>query len=821
MANYKKIPIVGSNYIPKSGESYRNQLDQNQKIVTTWVINVRENNQFNILNDVKIFCNQYNLKIKSESSLHNLTHLKVSGLVKDYENALNIQIHEFQNNQDIYYATMDEIKVPLNWGDTVNILGLNTNKVAQPYVRRLDKSKDILLNPNASTTFTPLQLATLYNFPPNLNGSGQKIGIIQLGGGYVLSDIITYFSQLGINATPNITSISVDGAVNNPSDTSGANLEVVLDMQVIAALVPNAAIRIYFGQNSAQGFYNAISAAISDNCSIISISWGATEKYWSTSTLTAYNNLFQSAATKNITVLAASGDYGSSDGSFGNNLNFPSSSPYVLACGGTNLKTNNDTAIAAEYVWSGSGGGASNTFVRPSYQDNLPQTTLNLLNGKRGSPDICGNADPSTGYILYSASEGGNFVVGGTSAVSPLWTGLLGRINQSLGSNVGFIHPFIYSHTNIYNDILQGSNGAYSAIVGWDACTGWGSPNGVKLLNEFNINNNPVANFTANPLSGNIPLAVNFTDTSTGNPVAWTWDFGDNSTSTLQNPSHTYITSNNYNVSLTVTNNSGSNTITKQNYISVTPIQTPVAAFSAAPLTGAYPLSVKFTDNSTNSPTSWLWNFGDGMTSTLQNPSHTYQTSGSYNVSLTAINNFNSNTLTKTNYINVDDKLESDFTATPLSSNGPTTVNFFDLSTGNPITWLWNFGDGTSSTQQNPSHTYSNKGTYAVSLTISNGVTISTETKSKFIKITRNPPSTYFTASPISGPRILTVKFTDTSLYQPTRWSWNFGDNTTSTEQNPIHNYTVAGTYAVKLITSNDYGSSSRIKLRYIKVTNS
>ena len=818
MANCNKVPIIGSNHIPHSRATCCNQLDQNQKITTTWIVNTDGNDKFNILNEVKMFCNQNNLKIKNESSVHNLTHLKVSGLSKDYENALNIKMHEFKKDDAIYYATMEQIQIPLKWNNNVNILGLDTDKIAHPYVQKLEKNN--LIQSRALTTFNPLQLATLYNFPPNLNGSGQKIGIIQLGGGYVLSDMTTYFTYLGINTTPNITAVSVDGAVNNPADTSGANLEVILDMQVIAALVPNAAIRIYFGPNSYQGFYNVINAAINDNCSIISISWGATESQWSLSTLTAYNNLFQTASTKNITILAASGDYGSSDGKVGNNVNFPSASPYVLACGGTNLKTINNTTISTEIVWSGSGGGVSKTFARPSYQNNLPQNTLNLLNGKRGSPDICGNADPNTGYVLYSASQGGYFVVGGTSAVSPLWSGLLGRINQSLGFNVGFINPFLYSQTNIYNDILQGNNGAFSGALGWDPCTGWGSPNGVKILNALTANNNPVANFTASPLSGNTPLAVNFTDTSTGNPTAWAWNFGDNTTSTLQNPSRIYQNVGSYNVSLMVTNSSGSNTILKQNFITTTSSQTPVVAFSATPLSGVAPLNIQFTDSSTNSPTSWLWNFGNNVTSTLQNPSHTYQNAGLYNVSLTATNSSGTNTLTKQNYVNVIVNLVSAFSSNIQSGNGPTNIIFTDLSTGTPTSWLWNFGDGNTSTAQNPSHTYSNRGTYTVSLRVSNSLSSNTLTKTGYITITRNAPVTSFTGTPTFGKKTLSVKFTDTSKFNPTRWTWNFGDNTTSTLQNPTHNYAVAGTYAVKLTTSNAFGSNSLVKLRYITVTN-
>ncbi len=403
---HNKVSIVDSNHVLNDNIKEIGHMDDSKKITTTWIVNVENN--IDVLNDVKDFCIENNLKIKKESSIGNLTHLGISGSVKDYENALNVVINEYEEDGHIYYAIPDNIQIPASWSEHVNILGLDVHKIAHPYFKRVDNTN---LKTRALTVFNPLQLATLYNFPTNLNGSGQKIGIIQLGGGYIMSDITTYFSQLGINVTPNITSVSVDGGTNNPKDTSGASIEVILDVEVIASLVPNAHIRGYFAPNSFQGFYDAIASAINDNCNIISISWGAPEANWSSNALSSYNNLFQIASTKNITILAASGDNGSSDGLSGNNVDFPSSSPWVLACGGTTLQTINNTSISSETTWTGSGGGASKTFTRPSYQNNLPPNVLSIIGNKRGSPDICGDADPNTGYVLYSASQGGNFVV--------------------------------------------------------------------------------------------------------------------------------------------------------------------------------------------------------------------------------------------------------------------------------------------------------------------------------------------------------------------------------------------------------------------------
>jgi PKD repeat protein len=238
----------------------------------------------------------------------------------------------------------------------------------------------------------------------------------------------------------------------------------------------------------------------------------------------------------------------------------------------------------------------------------------------------------------------------------------------------------------------------------------------------------PVADFNANPLVGTVPLPVTFTDTSTGSPSTWNWIFGDmgaGNTSTVQNPSHMYTTAGTYSVNLTVTNAGGSKTLIKTNYITVTP-PVPVANFTGTPTTGPAPLSVSFTDTSTGSPSSWIWMFGDmgaGNTSTLQNPTHTYLSAGTYSVNLTVTNAGGSNTLIKTNYITVVTPPVANFTGTPLSGPAPLLVVFTDTSTGSPMDWNWTFGDigaGNTSAVQNPSHTYTTAGTYSVNLTVTN-----------------------------------------------------------------------------------------------------
>jgi len=252
----------------------------------------------------------------------------------------------------------------------------------------------------------------------------------------------------------------------------------------------------------------------------------------------------------------------------------------------------------------------------------------------------------------------------------------------------------------------------------------------------------PVVDFSGNPLSGDAPLTVYFTDLSTNSPTSWSWTFGDGGSSTAQNPSHDYTSAGDYTVSLEATNAGGSDTETKTDYISVSePVPAPVADFSGSPLSGDAPLSVSFTDLSTNSPTAWSWTFGDGGSSSAQNPSHDYTSAGDYTVSLDATNAGGSDTETKTDYISVSSPVTppvADFFGSPLSGDAPLTVNFTDLSTNSPTSWSWTFGDGGSSTAQNPSHEYTAVGDYTVSLEATNADGSDTETKTDYISVTES-----------------------------------------------------------------------------------
>jgi kumamolisin len=333
------------------------------------------------------------------------------------------------------------------------------------------------MSPHTPVNYTPQQLAKFYGFPTDATGVGTKIAVIELGGGYVQSDLDTYFTDLGLTVKP-VVFHSIDGAKNSPTNSDSADAEVMLDLCIAGAMAPDTELHCYMAPNSEAGFLHAIEQAIEDKMTAISISWGAPERLWSKSSILAYNAAFQRAADLGITVTAAAGDSGSSDGLPGRNVDFPASSPLVLGCGGTSVPS---LATASEIVWNdgggiATGGGISALFAIPEYQKtvNVPGNTF------RGVPDVAGNADPSTGWKVII--DGSYYVIGGTSAVSPMWAALAACLTQALGKNVGFLNSSLYALTNWSRDVLYGNNGTYSARAGYDCCTGMGVPVGVKLL---------------------------------------------------------------------------------------------------------------------------------------------------------------------------------------------------------------------------------------------------------------------------------------------------------------------------------------------------
>jgi kumamolisin len=366
--------------------------------------------------------------------------------------------------------------------EAMAVLGLDARPVARTQFRRPSATPAV--------TYTPPQLGALYDFPAGTDGSGQTVALIELGGGFRTADLTQYFRGLGLTRAPAVTAVGVAGGQNQPG--GDADGEVMLDIEVLGALAPAAAILVYFAPNTDRGFYEAISQAAHDTArrpSVISISWGAPEDSWSAASRAALNSALEDAAALGLSVTVACGDNGSGDGESDNqpHVDFPASSPYALACGGTRLTAVNGV-ISAEVVWNESsagegatGGGVSSTYTLPPWQQGAGVPAGPAGAAGRGVPDVAANADPMTGYQVLV--DGQAQVIGGTSAVAPLWAALLARCNQKLGRSVGDVHAALYQlGTPVFRDITSGNNGAYQAGPGWDACTGLGSPNGEALV---------------------------------------------------------------------------------------------------------------------------------------------------------------------------------------------------------------------------------------------------------------------------------------------------------------------------------------------------
>jgi kumamolisin len=383
----------------------------------------------------------------------------------------------------------------------VGVFGLDDRPQARPHLQLFDKLAGTSQAHAATISYTPPQIARLYNFPTSatLNGSGQCIALIELGGGYRSQDLQTYFQQLNI-PLPKVTSVSVDHGNNHPAGTpNSADGEVDLDIEVAGAIAPGAHIVVYFAPNTDRGFLDAITTAVHDtsnNPSVISISWGAAEANWTAQAMQAMDQAFQAAAALGVTVYCAAGDNGSGDGVNDGqaHVDFPASSPYALGCGGTRLETVNNQVT--EVVWndgpnSATGGGVSNFFDLPTWQANagVPSSVNPDHHVGRGVPDVAGNADPQTGYQVYV--DGQSVVFGGTSAVAPLWAALIALMNQQRKQPVGYLNSTLcqnyqqLSQANALRDVTSGNNGAYSAGPRWDACSGVGTPDGAKLIDAL------------------------------------------------------------------------------------------------------------------------------------------------------------------------------------------------------------------------------------------------------------------------------------------------------------------------------------------------
>ncbi len=455
--------------------------------------------------------------VQAHLAQHRVT---LSGTVAQISAAFHVTLEQYTSPAGDYRGRIGEVQIPAYLdGIVIGVFGLDDRPQARPhYVRSRHHQGGTAHGGAAGATQVQLgqpgaligaEMAGIYRAPSHLDGSGQCIGILEFGGGYNENDLKTFFGDIK-TAMPSITAVSVSGATNSPGKDQDSDGEVMLDIEVAASLAPGARIVVYFAPFTERGWVNAVNAAIHDTAnrpSVLSISWGYPEglDIWTDQAISAVNRALQSAALQGITVCAAAGDDGSRDQVTDGKLHvdFPAASPYVLACGGTTLEFDGAGQFSGEKVWNdggrdqgggAGGGGISERIARPKWQEGIvpPSSNPDHFVG-RGLPDVAGNADGVSGYAVY---VDGQWLagVGGTSAVSPLWSGLIARFNQGLGKRVGFFSPLLYStigKTSAFNDITSGSNdptgqlGAYNSGPGWDACTGWGSPSATNLYNTL------------------------------------------------------------------------------------------------------------------------------------------------------------------------------------------------------------------------------------------------------------------------------------------------------------------------------------------------
>jgi kumamolisin len=431
----------------------------------------------------------------------------LAGPAADVADAFDVHLAVYEDDAGTRWrGRVGEVRMPAGIVDAVRaVLGLDDRPAASPQVRVAGPAAAVdiatvsgerIALPHAAVPGRyPIEYARWYGFPTDVTGKGQTVGIVQLGGGYRQADLDAYFTAQGLRP-PTVIPVGVDGAENAPGDT--ADTEVALDMQVVGSVANGATIVVYFGPNTIRGFYDVLAAAVHDTVrrpSIVSISWGAPEPKWTAQALDSYDALFADAAAAGVSVFAACGDHGATDGVPGGGLHvdFPSSSPHAVGCGGTRLADGGAAtggavpAGTAETVWNSlttgggaTGGGVSAHFARPAYQTAVNVPAAGRDNAGRGVPDVAAVGDPATGYRIRV--DGKDIVVGGTSAVSPLWAGLTALVNERSGRPSGSPHVRLYGAPGALRDIVTGDNGGYSAGPGWDPCTGLGVPAGESTV---------------------------------------------------------------------------------------------------------------------------------------------------------------------------------------------------------------------------------------------------------------------------------------------------------------------------------------------------
>jgi kumamolisin len=435
--------------------------------------------------------------------------IRLRGTISAMEAAFQVKLFNYAHTGGSYRGRVGALHVPVELQDiVVGVFGLDNRQVAR---RRRQPTRDnahARLASVPSAWYLPSELATRYNFPAG-DGSGQTVGLLEFGGGYFSSDLKQFCQLANIATPPQVTTVSTDGTPTNAKD--GAEGEVMLDVEVVAGVCPKAHIVVYFASWSEQGWITILDAAVQDdtnNPGVLSISWGNAEDVdiWTDSAMQQIDQTLQDAAMLGMTVCVAAGDDGSSDAITDGHahVDFPSSSPHALAVGGTTIPSKGTTQ--PDIVWKegdglradnggSTGGGVSVEFPRPDWQSAITIQSVNpgSIVG-RVVPDISANADwNASPYLLVVDGQSGPN--GGTSAASPLVASLLTLINASrpAGKRVGYITPVLYQANDNgtvgsagCTDVQSGDNttaqaGGYTASAGYDAVSGWGTPNGKNL----------------------------------------------------------------------------------------------------------------------------------------------------------------------------------------------------------------------------------------------------------------------------------------------------------------------------------------------------
>jgi len=428
---------------------------------------------------VDAFAHDYGLDVERTSPAERT--MTLAGTAAQMRAAFGVELGRYRTAAETHLGNAGAVSVPQSLGPAItSVTGFDDGTASTSHRVTAQATA-------ASPGYTPLDVARAYDFPAG-DGTGEHVGVISLGGRYDDRVQAAYQKALGVAHVP-FTVVNVDGGAEGPTD-AGPTGENMLDAEMIGALVPAADKTMYIAPNTDRGFLDAISTALHDthHNDALSISWGGPEERFTPQAVRAFNELFKEARAMGVSVFSAAGDNGATDGipDGGLHVDFPSSSPSVVANGGTKLITAADGSIAKETVWNelrhkqgATGGGISEINPKPPAQAKLP------ISG-RGVPDIAGNADPTTGFrMLVPLGDGkaGLELVGGTSAVAPLYASLAARLEQNLGHPIGDLQKAIYAApADAFHDVTVGNNGGYKAQPGWDAATGRGSVDGGALL---------------------------------------------------------------------------------------------------------------------------------------------------------------------------------------------------------------------------------------------------------------------------------------------------------------------------------------------------